>query len=451
MIITGRPPTTISGLSGAFTLGDFLELVGHQIRYTNDYESYATKDFSASGSKVQTTTVGTINAGTTVIPVASVTSFAQSQGISIVGAGTGGIDHLTTIASVSTGNSTITLNVATVTTITTGKTVYHDDTIALNNQVNDTNVKTAYTGVGDFIISSPVATTSPADITTEAIIKFQKAGRTLVGANQVLPWTTIFDSYTPALSTIWVRNASKLGIHLGSSGTNVKNLTMRPHTSVSAMTGGYFIGVGVQSDGYTVYESGFTNKTRDHAIENVYMHSPYSGIAAWQEHQLYIHRTGVLSALNYGLHVNRKVPYGGDDFESFIGASIGGGSLTGAGSCIYVEKSDWNRYGYIHANACKYGFRHNLGTASSDGQQLVQLLVVDQLTTGGYGIYIDGAQTQVLPDIFDMVRIFALNGIGSWYLGVKSVKNILKTGFTSSGGTNTNTGTGNDVSGILIV
>jgi hypothetical protein len=96
-----------------------------------------------SGSSVNTT--GSITSGTATLTVASATSFANNQGIVIIGAGAAGVNLVTTILSVS--GTTITLNANASTTVVSAQ-VFHDDTAGIVTAI-------AAAGANGVIISPP--------------------------------------------------------------------------------------------------------------------------------------------------------------------------------------------------------------------------------------------------------------------------------------------------------
>lgn len=399
----------------------------------------AKDDYNASGVSTTTTTNGSISSGSLDIPVADASTFQAGHGISIVGAGTAGADHLSSVVSVNV--NTITIAAATVTTISTGAIVYHDDTAAIQAGLSDSTKGVLYLPEGDYIIST-------SSYISDAILVMNKMGKSLIGAkflggrlyNNQAAYGNLHDS------TIYFRNATADGIHMGSSGTNIVGINLVPHSTITP-TAGSVITIGVQTDAGTVYESSSANYTRDHNVSNVDILGGWIGITAWQEFQLHIDRTNVIGTKKYGLLIDRKVPYGGDDFTNMAFALITGGTGTGAGSAIFVNSSDWNRFESIHSNNNLYAFYHNLST-TSQGQQVVNGLIVDEIAASGYGIYISGSTVQSAGDVFSGAsRMYLSTGTGFYYLGTNSRRNII-TNFVFLGTpTNTDNGTGNLISG----
>jgi hypothetical protein len=88
--------------------------------------------FGASGEG-DTTTTGSITSGLKALTVASTSTFAAGQGISIAGAGAAGATLVTTVSSIS--GLTITLADAASTTVA-GAVVSHDDTVAIQAAID---------------------------------------------------------------------------------------------------------------------------------------------------------------------------------------------------------------------------------------------------------------------------------------------------------------------------
>lgn len=444
-----NPQLSITEIAAALTAAGYFPAFAMQ----NDYAN-AIIDYSASGVLTSTTTASSTAAGSILVYVANASTFAKSHGISIVGAGAAGIDHLTTIASVNTASNYIVLDVATVTTVSSGTIVYHDDTVAINSIINDTGARKVkkYLAVGDYIISSPVASTSPADQASEAILQMQLMGTRLYGPyyDCDIPsiYSEYFGTYDIPTAVIHVRNASKMGLHMGASTTACKGFEIRPHSTINR-TGGQMIAVGCQAVGYTMYETSLANRTRDNVIQHVSMAGDlYDSVSVWRTWHLGIDDLVMLSFRRYGLHINRAAPYGGDRFSRIVGRTkeaLSVESDTASGSMIYVQQSDWNKFTDCHSNACKYGFYQNLST-TSQGQQIVTGLIVDEVNSGGYGIYVSGSSVQSIGSSFLDGRIYNALGTGAAYFGANSRRNIMKNNQLIGTTTITDNGTGNLIS-----
>lgn len=89
------------------------------------------KDYNASGDG-DTTTTGSITTGKNVLVVASTSTFAVGQGISIAGAGAAGVALVTTISSIVGTNVFLAANASTT---VAGAVVSHDDSLAIQAAV----------------------------------------------------------------------------------------------------------------------------------------------------------------------------------------------------------------------------------------------------------------------------------------------------------------------------
>jgi hypothetical protein len=90
--------------------------------------------YGASGSNQQTT--GSISSGSNVLTLSSAIDFKNGQGVRIPGAGTNG-NGTQLIATILNGAGTTSLTLsASATSTVSGATVYHDDTVAIQNAIN---------------------------------------------------------------------------------------------------------------------------------------------------------------------------------------------------------------------------------------------------------------------------------------------------------------------------
>jgi hypothetical protein len=401
-------------------------------------------DYSGSGVQTQTTTASPTSAGSTTVYLTSASSFKASQGISIAGAGTAGADHTTTIASVNTASNYVVLNVATVTTVSSGAIVYHDDTVSINNALGDTGSVGVYLPHGDFIISTSAYSSNAGS----AILYMAKMGKKFCGSRTGSVFSGHFGYGVPGVSRILRRNASANALHMGSVCCDVFDLYFTDYAGITP-TAGSAIVVGKKTSGGVVFETNNSNKTAYQRLYNIEVEGLYDAITIYQSDGGWIDHIQTYLQKRYGIQVDCPVPYGGWCMDKLQFNSIGGASDTGAGAAVFVKNADWMNYGVIKSTACKYGFYEDLNSGNH-GQQMIDKLIVDSLSANGYGYYVSGAVAQPYPNIVTAARINAYLGTGAWYMGANSAKNIIKTGFTCNGGTNTNTGTGNDVSGVLI-
>lgn len=115
-------------------------------------------DWHAAGVNTTTTSTGTNNSGQNLLTVASVSGWSVGMGIAVGNAGTGGNTEL--ITTVTAINSlTFTLNTNIVTTITTGQTINHDDTLAITQAVQ--SGKNVHLRTGNYNVTSQITFNKP--------------------------------------------------------------------------------------------------------------------------------------------------------------------------------------------------------------------------------------------------------------------------------------------------
>lgn len=180
---------------------------------------------NASGVITTTTSTGTNNSGQNLLNVASTSGWNVGMGIAIQNAGTGGNTEL--ISSVTGINGlTFTLNNNIITTITTGQTINHDDTVALQSAIN-TGKKVKLRMGSQFNITSAL---NPKDENTALII-------TGDAPTNLLVYTGTSQTITNSGGVIWNRGITNNVFNITTSQSNLSNFTIEQAAGITPTAG----------------------------------------------------------------------------------------------------------------------------------------------------------------------------------------------------------------------
>lgn len=380
----------------------------------------AISDYSASGVNTKTTTAASTTAGSTTVYLTDASSFKASQGIAIVGAGTAGADHITTISSVNTASNYVVLNVATIATVASGATVYHDDTVALSSFYNDNISLNGYLPIGKY--------------NTSSLITVSQSYRNFYGVESSY-------NYANTGSIIYVRGASGAGLNcdtltLQGSFIRLHGLTLLKHPDLSWAS--YTSGAGV-----TVGPSSGTNTTGVN-LEKVNIIGMYEGVLNQLVNTFKMSDLVIGSFLKNGVRVNSPIPVGGNTHHNlFITgyATSSTGPVASVNAGISITASDLAQWTNLHFFQCKYGINNSGGQV-----QTFSNTSFDGNYNGGYPIYDTST-----ANVYNGGTMNLGNALGAGYIHgtYTRVTNFVTTDHSGNAGFSNGGGVGIDISGNI--
>lgn len=401
-------------------------------------------DYSASGVYTSTTTSTSTSAGSTTVYLTDASTFKASQGINILGAGTAGGEHSTTIASVNTVSNYVVLDDATVTTVGAGAVVYHDDTLALQSMIDEGNLIGGYIPRGDFIVSAAGrarAMVRGAQTYGAALLDMTRYSGKLVGAN-LYGLNSGGDAYANGqYSTIWARSATDDSIFVGSDEVVLLGFRIQHHTSVTR-TAGIGVLTGPKENTGAVYETVVAHLANRPTIKFIKVNGHWDGFHHGYSWELEMSNCEARYFRHNGFVHDCVIPGGGAQYSNLLAAAEVSGAYVNAG--YYINRADQNQWTMIKTVNCKYGWHQNSVTGTGGGQQIVTNSRHDNVLAGGIGIYIQRNQygNQFLGGVINVSS--GGGGAVAWNLSANSKRNRLSVVY--SGTIGTDAGTNNDVS-----
>lgn len=324
---------------------------------------------------VQTTTSGTVNSGSTSIPVVSASTFSSNQGIYIAGAGASSANYIGTISSVSA--NAIIVTPATGTTVSNA-TVQHDESASLNSAITDLTSGvingTLRMPSGICLFNGALQQTSNANAIIPMPNIIYNPG-SFTGANGPTLRISIEGTAAPAWSnyniTGWIGIPSTTGTVIQTSGTSgnlfgaknpnetdnftsvhlfLKNLTLRApdNPAITMVNGINLVGLNVENVALDTLANGAQSTPSQPTNTNgqglVYPGGNNDAETIGKN----IHIQGYYTAITDGEHQTLDHVSLYDNWQGF---SCNVNSTFHVGSIEYLDLSD-NAYGIVATQAC---------------------------------------------------------------------------------------------------
>jgi len=269
----------------------------------NDSWAY-THDYGVSGSNVETTLAANLGLGSTSATLTDASSYLSGHDMAIPGAGVAGIELMVTLSADPIGN-VVSFSPATSTSVLSGITVYHDDTVGWNAAIASGN---QLWGAGVSVITGE--------------IDFNVVGQ------------RCYSSYLSIGGAISIRprDLTQNAIRVSANAVHLHGINIR-HPYGTPTAGSDFI-LGNTGSGV----SG-TRLTKCSTV------LPYIGITFQRGFNWTLDDIAIFWPVKYGVDINSPIPYGGHRVHNLI---MGEQSPSGvADSAIHISASDWIRWSHI--------------------------------------------------------------------------------------------------------
>ena len=316
-------------------------------------------DYSCAGVYTEHTLVVEATAGNTYIDLTSTpTDYVSGNGIVIPGAGVAGVDLKTSV--LSRAGNRLNLNTDIKTTVASGATVYHDDTVGLQNWLDDGNLFTGVMGANDFIVTDKLDFTK-AGTAIQGIqagmgpilypaIKAGYSGTTFNGtAKEVI-------SRDIRRSAIWDRSTTGNTLNIGSNDCAVMGLIVASHHA-TVKTSGSMIAMGIPGD---IFEGGtspteYVSGTR---IREVGIGDCYEGLRVQRGFSLRVNDFSVRNYNQAGIIQESDYAYGGFKFSHLRltatkGTIASNKADASCGPAVKITGSDLNQWFQIDTWRCQ--------------------------------------------------------------------------------------------------
>jgi len=393
-------------------------------------------DYSAAGVDTETVLASPAVSGNNYIYVVDNTHYSAGHGIAIVGAGTAGADLITSVYSVS-GGGRIDLNDTIVTTKSAGTTVYHDDTVAIQNYLNEGNLSKSYLPSGlKSIVTSKLEFTK---LGTQVFGPGMFGCDLYISLNEYPHLSGPYFTQTP-VAIIYQRFDDDDMMFAGSNNCTLNGFVLEPHSTIE-MAGYSGIAVGGVTTGEAYETYGSSGIVSSVNILNMNLSRFWRGVTHRIAWSLTIRDTFIEGFRNYGFYMDTVAPYGGGllDNIDFRGHRLTSTISTVHGanveSCIYIAGGDFMQYRHIHGYLSKHGFE------SHADQQYMNDAYFDNLFAG-YAVKLIGANKCAISNVGHY------HSSGNYY--VTGNNNVLSTFAAGSGAgyPSVNTGSGNKIIGV---
>lgn len=357
------------------------------------------QDYSAAWTDVSTTLAAQATAGNNYIDVVDydvATTYSVGHGIAIPGAGTAGVELLTSILSRSA--SRLYLNATIQTTVAAGGLVYHDDTVALRNCINDdTSVKRIWLPIGRPMLTGR--------------IDFTKRRKIVIGSDWANEFFYNTSEYFPdSIGTILIPRFNNTDVfYFGSSFCALKGMSVMQHPSVTR-TAGRFAQLGPSTGTisspdatYPVYEGSGTHATFGDFIEgpslsNIATGNMWDGIRHGYTFDANVSNIKNVYFKSNSFILDMPIPFGGSNFanlKSWGGIDGSGTMLSTVNAAQLIKQADLNTWTSINSWGTKHGWDFDVATGKTAFGQIVGGANYCDNVLGGYGVRMQRAGTGV--------------------------------------------------------